>query len=180
MRDDQEQKPVAAETAHELQIIERFGPLLGINDTFGLQNWQTNLRYTISIEAREKGRFDVRYGDQRDVLLISRQPLLDCARLFLSLGANPRAIVAMRRRGRDRDDLYGPIAVAAKLTVDERKTVFAKWKPFPWSAVQSGRDIETIVAPDAAPRVETRGLPDRRPAAGDGSEPKGDIERDGS
>jgi hypothetical protein len=159
------QKPVAAETAHGLHVIERFGPLLGINDTFELHNWQTSSRYTIFIEAREKGRFDVRYQDQNDsILLVSRQPLLDCARLFLSLGANPQAVIAMRRRGKDRDDLYGPIAVAAKLTVDERKTVFAKWKPFPWSAVLPGRELTTNSATDTAACEKTHGVSDRRPA----------------
>jgi hypothetical protein len=130
--------PVAAETAHGLHVIEHFGPLLGINNTFELRNWQTLSRYTIFIEARVKGRFDVRYHDRGDnVLLVSRQPLLDCARLFLSLGANPEAIIAMRRRGKHWDDLFGPIAVAAKLTVDETKTIFAQWKPFPQSAVEA-------------------------------------------
>jgi hypothetical protein len=137
MRDsNMSEKPVSAQTAHELQIVEHFGLRLGINDIAELRVWQSSPRYTIFIEARERGRFDVRYQDQseKNILLFSRQPLLDCARLFLSLGANPRAVIAMRRRGKDRDDLYGPIAVAAKLTVDETKTLFAKWKPFPRSA----------------------------------------------
>jgi hypothetical protein len=150
------QKPVAAETARGFHAIERFGPLLGINDMFELQNWQNSSRYTIFIEARERGRYDVRYRDQNEnVLMISRQPLLDCARLFLSLGANPRAIIAMRRRGGDRDDLYGPISVAAKLTVDETKTIFAKWKPFPRSADQAREASAEAYAGKVAGTAET-------------------------
>jgi hypothetical protein len=150
------QKPVAAETVHGLHLIEHFGPLLGISDNVGLQKWQALPRYTIFVEARERGRYDVRYQDQNEnVLIISRQPLLDCARLFMSLGANPRAIIAMRRRGKDRDDLYGPIVVAAKLTVDETKTIFASWKPFPQSAVQATEASANAPATRVANNVDS-------------------------
>jgi hypothetical protein len=169
MMDDLKQKPVAAETTHGLQKIERLDQLLGIKDTPAVHAWQTASRYTIFIEAAEKGRYSVRHQDQSErVLLVSRQPLLDCARLFLSLGANPRATIAMRRRGKDRDDLHGPIAVAAKLTVDETKTVFAKWKPFPQSAVQPERGGKLSPSSDAGSQVEISRRSDRRrPNRGD-------------
>jgi hypothetical protein len=163
MKDDLKQKPVAAETAHGLQIIERLGQLLGIKDTSEVHAWQTSSRYTIFIEAGEKGRYSVRHQDQSEqVLLVSRQPLLDCARLFLSLGANPRATIAMRRRGKDRDDLHGPIAVAATLTVDETKTIFAKWKPFPQSAAQPESGVKPSLSSDTGSQVKISRRSDRR------------------
>jgi hypothetical protein len=156
MKSDQGDKPVAAETAHGLQVIERFGQLLGINDSSELDAWQTSPRYTIYVEPTRKGRYLVRYQDQiEDVLLISRQPLLDCARLLLDQGANPSAVIAMRRRGKDRDDLYGPITVAAKLTVDETKTIFAKWKPFPESAVHASEASSEASAGEGIPEIKS-------------------------
>jgi hypothetical protein len=181
MKDDLKQKPVAAETAHGLQKIERLGQLLGINDTSGVRAWQTASRYTIFIEAGDKGRYSVRHQDQSErVLLVSRQPLLDCARLFLSLGANPRATIAMRRRGKDRDDLYGPIAVAAKLTVDETKTIFAKWKPFPQSAAQPESGEKLSPSSDAGSQVEISKRSDRRRPNRGGSLTASVTEKSGS
>ncbi|QQO19144.1 hypothetical protein JJB98_04095 [Bradyrhizobium diazoefficiens] len=146
MKDSYKEKPVAAGTANGLQIIERFGTLLAIEDMPALTAWQTCPRHIIYIEALGKSRFSVRYIERSEgVLLISRQPLLDSARLFLKLGCDPRATIAMRRRGSTRDDLIGIIGGAAKLTVDETKTAFAKWKPFSPSAVTPPS------APDAAP-----------------------------
>jgi len=77
MKGDPSQKPVAAETAHGLQVIERFGQLLGINNSSELHAWQTSPRYTIYVEPTGKGRYLVRYQDQiEDVLLIARQSSL--------------------------------------------------------------------------------------------------------
>jgi hypothetical protein len=174
-------KPAAAVAASGLQIIERLGQLLTINDTSGVHAWQTESRYTIFIEAGEKGRYSVRHQDQSaQVLLVSRQPLLDCARLFLSLGANPRATIAMRRRGKDRDDLHGPIAVAAKLTVDETKTIFAKWKPFPQSAVQPESEEKLKPSTDAGSQVKISSRSDRRRPKSRGSLTGSVTERSGS
>jgi hypothetical protein len=151
-----QKKPVAAETAHGLQIIEQYGRSLGISEIAELRAWQASTRHTIYIESvGHKSWYLVRYRDEDDfesMLGCSRQPLLHIARLFLSLGANPRAIIAMRRRGKDRDDLFGPIAVAAKLTVDETKTIFAKWKPFP----QSAGSPDSAPKPYSSPRVDPR------------------------
>jgi hypothetical protein len=117
------------------------------------------------IEAGGKGRFLVRYHEQNeDVLLISRQPLLDSAMLFLSLGCDPGATIVMRRRGSSRDDLRGTISVAAKLAVDETETIFAKWKPFPEAPVTPPSTSEGTPASRVAFEVRSRGRLDRRTA----------------
>ena len=137
MRRKSKLKPVAAGTADGLQIIERFGRLLEIKDMPSLDAWQTAPLHVIYVEPVGRGQFAVRCDDKiEDVLLISRQPLLDSARELLWLGCDPSAKIIMRRRGSDRDDLIGIIGHAAKYTVDETKTIFVKWKPFPGSAVK--------------------------------------------
>jgi hypothetical protein len=89
--------------------------------------------HVIYVSPAGHGRSEVRYADR--ALCVSRQPLLDAARLLLALGCNPKAIIAQRRIGSNKDDLWAPLGVAAQYTVDEYRTIFARWKPFPQSAV---------------------------------------------
>ena len=143
--------PGAAESASELQIIRRFRRLLGIRDPAELRTLQIALRHVIFITPTGRGRSKVRYEGATDILLVSRQPLLDAARLLIRIGCRADAIIAMRRRNSVSDDLRAPLSVAAKFTVDETKTIFAKWKPFSQSAVvgveASTRKSATITAP---------------------------------
>ena len=97
-----------------------------------------------------------------EVLFVSRQPLLDAARLLLSVGCKPDAIIARRRVGTDADDMRAPLGVAARYTVDETKTVFAKWKPFCQSAVPAADAPTRASASRAAPPVEMSGEGGRR------------------
>jgi hypothetical protein len=128
-------KLAVADATGELHTIEQFGRPLGIKNNSDLADLQIGSKHVIFIAPLKRGRFEVRYGEARDVLLVSRQPLLDTARLLIRVGCRPDAIIAMRRRTSISDDLRAPLGVAAKYTVDETKTVFAKWKPFSQSAV---------------------------------------------
>jgi hypothetical protein len=64
MKSDPREKPVAAETAHGLQVMERFGRLLPIDDSFDSSIWQTSFRYADSSEPTRKGRRFVRCQQQ--------------------------------------------------------------------------------------------------------------------
>ena len=176
MRRKSKLKPAAAGTADGLQIIERFGRLLSIKDMPGLDAWQTAPLHVIYVEPVGRGQFAVRCEDNNeDVLLISRQPLLDSARELLWLGCDPNAKIAMRRRGSDRDDLIGIIGVAAKYTVDETKTIFVKWKPFPRSAVTPPSASDAALPSRVALASQSRHVSDRLQGAvepADGEERK--------
>ena len=128
-------KPAVAGATDGLRIIEQFGRPLAIQDNAELQVLQTASKHVIFVAPLGPGRSEVRYGGASVVLLVSRQPLLATARLLLGLGCRSEAIITMRRRPSTGDDLLAPLGVAARYTVDDTKTVFAKWKPFCRSAV---------------------------------------------
>jgi hypothetical protein len=69
------------------------------------------------------------------VLCVSRQPFLDAARTLIWAGYSPDIMLFGRRKGSSNWSLRGRLGDAAKLTVDETKTRFARWKPFSSSAV---------------------------------------------
>jgi hypothetical protein len=91
-------KLAAAGTVSELQIIEQFGRPLAIRDNAALQILQTASRHVIFVTSIGRGRSEVQYEEANEVLLVSRQPLLDTARLLIRIGCRPDAIIAMRRR----------------------------------------------------------------------------------
>jgi hypothetical protein len=92
----------------------------------------------ITIEPLDRrGRYQVHLGG-RLLLSSSRQPLLDGARELIRLGADPDALIVMRRAGSSTDCLRGRIGTAAGLTVDESGSPrFKRWKPFPSGAVEA-------------------------------------------
>jgi hypothetical protein len=98
-------KPAGAGSPSELQIIEQFGRPLAIQDSATLKLLQTASRHVIFTSPVARGRSEVRYEGVVEVLMVTRQPLLDTARLLLSLGCRPDAIIARRRGGRDADDI---------------------------------------------------------------------------
>jgi hypothetical protein len=155
-------KPAVAKAANELQIIEQFGRPLAIQDNAALQVLQTATRHIIFITPVGRGRFEVHYGKGSEVLLVSRQPLLDTARVLIRVGCRPDAIIAMRRQTSISDDLRAPLGIAAKLTVDETRTVFAKWKPFSQSAVFPANAGTVNTAHDVAATQESSEGRDRR------------------
>jgi hypothetical protein len=69
------------------------------------------------------------------VLTVSRQPFLDPARILVAAGYDRDAMLFGRGNGSANWSLRGGLGDAAKLTVDETKTRFAKWKAFSSSAV---------------------------------------------
>ena len=87
--------------------------------------------HEIVVEPRGEGLFLARYGD-RILRKSTRQPLLDCARVLLREGADPKAMIEMRHHGSDHVAMKAPIWAAAKLTVAERDAsygpVFEPWK----------------------------------------------------
>jgi hypothetical protein len=157
-------EPAAVTTASELQIIEQFGLVLGIQDIAALKALRAADQHTIFTNPVSRGRAVVRYETATEVLLVSRQPLLDTARLLLSLGCKPDAVIARRRAGGDADDMRAPIGAAAQCTVDETRTVFAKWKPFCPSAGPATDAAKAKSAGGVASRVETIPEKGRRPA----------------
>lgn len=103
--------------------------------------------------CKSPGRFEVRLGD-RPILKSSRQPLLDAARVLAGEGVSPNARIAIRHAGANHVALSSTIGTAARLTVDEHNgTVFAKWKPYPRSAVPPpmpfGNDQVPRIPPEA-------------------------------
>jgi hypothetical protein len=81
-----------------------------------------------------RGRYRVELADGT-VLTVSRQPFLDAARTLISAGYSPDIVLFGWRKGSANWSLRGRLGEAAKLTVDETKTRFARWKPFSSSAV---------------------------------------------
>jgi len=162
MAPPKELKPTAAGATGELQIIEQFGRPLAIKDISALRILQIASRHVIVVTSVGRGRFEARYGEASEVLLVSRQPLLDTARVLIRVGCRPDAIIAMRRQTSTSDDLRAPLGIAAKLTVDETRTVFAKWKPFSQSAVFPADAGTVNSADDVATTQESSEGRDRR------------------
>lgn len=153
-------KPAAAIAASELQIVEQFGRRLGIKDSAALRVLQTRSRHVIFTKPVGRGRSEVRYEGALDVLLVTRQPLLDTARLLLSLDCRLDAIIARRRFGADADDMRAQLGVAARYTVDESKTNFAKWKPFSQSAVHATDAAKQTAAAEVDQMAESSAVRD--------------------
>jgi hypothetical protein len=84
-----------------------------------------------------RGRFNASLRDGTSVVRSSRQPLLDAARVLIQQGYSPNARIEMWRPGAAQCAMHAVLGLAARLTVDETRTVFAPWKPFSSSAVAS-------------------------------------------
>jgi hypothetical protein len=79
-------RPVAS--AKNAQIVDRYRSLLGLADTEELELLRRKSRHVIFTRPTSRGRSEVWYETSAQVLLVSRQPLLDMARLLLSLGCS--------------------------------------------------------------------------------------------
>jgi hypothetical protein len=75
------------------------------------------------------GKFEARLEDGRMIVRASRTPFCDAARRLLDEGVDPGTQLIMRHAGSETDALRSTVRVAAKLTVDNQKTVFHKWIP---------------------------------------------------
>ncbi len=86
------------------------------------------------VPASRHGRYRAELADGT-ALCLSRQPFLDAARALISAGFKPSSVLIGWRRGSAAWALRATLKEAAKLTVDETKTCFARWKAFSSSAV---------------------------------------------
>ena len=94
----------------------------------------------ITIYPLGRGRFEARHGG-RIILVSSRQPLLDAARIFLAVGVPPDTRIAMRHAGADHDALSSTVGKAARLTVKETPTegpALATWQPYDRQVSRNG------------------------------------------
>ena len=107
--------------------------------------------------ADRRGRSSASLLDGTVLVGSSRQPFLDAARVLIAAGY-PASWVEGWRPGATAFALRARLGIAAGLTVDETRTVFAPWKPFSPSAVSSSiqysEQAATTVAP--APRQSCR------------------------
>jgi hypothetical protein len=158
-------KLAVADTTGELLFIEQFGRPLGIQDIPSLRALQYADRHYIVVTPSKRciGKFEARLNGAAELLLVSRQPLLDVARVLLGARCKPGATIALRRAMTSGDDMRSSIEVAAKLTVDESKgTVLVGWKPFSRSAASTLNRARRMAAINLAPRVKSHGQRDRR------------------
>ncbi len=108
--------------------------------------------------VNRRGRSRASLPDGTVLVASSRQPFLDAARVLIAAGYDPDSWLEGWRPGATAFALRARLGIAAGLTVDETKTVFAKWKPFSSSAVASSIDHSEIpattlaAAPSAPPQ----------------------------
>ena len=87
--------------------------------------------------ARLHGKFVVTLDGRQ--LCISRQPLLDAARVLLADGVDPETAIATRHAGAGFDAMTSTVGAAAKWTVKENEIQsphFVRWEAFPASRVR--------------------------------------------
>jgi hypothetical protein len=128
--------------------------------------------------GRQAGQSSASLPDGTVLVQASRQPFLEAARFLLNLGYPPETWIEGWRSGATEFALRARLGTAAGLSVDETKTVLAKWKPFPLSAVtspvRSGGDGSSSAKPEATISSETVDDPDspdqrQRPRTGNAS-----------
>ena len=84
-------------------------------------------------------------------LCISRQPLLDAARVLIDEGIDPATPIAIRHTGAGFDALTSTVGAAAKWTVRENETQsphFVRWEAFPASRVRPSMRQNKRPVPD--------------------------------
>ena len=157
------------------QPKERNCDLNGISDTGSPAGPCQEINIYL-VPLNRRGRYRAELADGT-VLCLSRQPFLDAARALISAGFAPDLVLICWRRGSANWALRATLGEAAKLTVDETKTCFARWKPFSSSAVcppvrfsvgaaaslAAGAANSPVGPPDDADQQDIR----RRPRTGD-------------
>jgi hypothetical protein len=86
-------------------------------------------------QLNRRGRSSASLPDGTVLVRSSRQAFLDAARVLVAAGHDPDSWLEGRRPGATAFALRARLGIAAGLTVDETRTVFAPWKPFSLSAV---------------------------------------------
>jgi len=96
--------------------------------------------------VNRRGRSSASLPDGTVLVGSSRQPFLDAARVLIAAGYDSDSWLEGWRPGATAFALRARLGIAAGLTVDETRTVFAPWKPFSLSAVASSIDHSEIPA----------------------------------
>ena len=126
-------------------------------------NPPTTIKIIISKEIEPRhGRFGASLPDGTVLVGSSRQPFLDAARVLIAWGYDPDSWLEGWRPGAAAFALRGKLGIAAGLTVDETRTVFARWKPFSWSAVSPSirHSDGAATTPATSDRRTGEGAPD--------------------
>jgi hypothetical protein len=138
-------------------------PVLGaFSGTIGPDDKAAVGTIKIILEAvNRRGRSRASLPDGTVLVPSSRQPFLDAARVLTAAGYDPDSWLEGWRPGATAFALRARLGIAAKLTVDETKTVFAKWKAFSQSAVSSsiGHSAEAATTLAAAPSASLQPSP---------------------
>jgi hypothetical protein len=114
---------------------------------YGKNNDRLHGKFVTSLEGRQ--------------LCISRQPLLDGARILLTEGVDPETPLVTRHAGDDYDAMISTVGEAAKWTVREDEKVgpkFDRWRPFPVTRRGSPSDLNERPAPRGLPPTPKRPL----------------------
>ena len=117
----------------------------------------------IIIESiNKRGRSRSLLPDQTVLVGSSRQPFLDAARVLVAAGYEPDGWLEGWQTGATAFALRAQLGIAAGLTIDETRTIFAPWKPFSPSAVSpSIRHSEIPATTQADARWALLASPDR-------------------
>ena len=105
--------------------------------------------------ARLCGKFVVTLDSRQ--LCISRQPLLDAARVLIKEGVDPTTQIATRHAGADFDAMTSTVGTAARWTVRETKTEgprFVRWKGISRGDVQPPVRFGERPVPNPLPDAE--------------------------
>jgi hypothetical protein len=107
------------------------------------------------------GRSSASLPDGTVLVGSSRQPYLDAARVLIATGYDPDKWLEGWRPESTGFALRARLGIAAGLTVDETRTIFAPWKPFSPSAVSPSIRHSEIPATStlAAPTLASLRLP---------------------
>jgi hypothetical protein len=102
------------------------------------------------------GRSSASLPDGTVLVGSSRQPFLDAARVLIAAGYDPDSWLEGWRPRATAFALRARLGIAAGLTVDETRTVFAPWKPFSLSAVAPSIRRSEEAAPTLAAAPSAR------------------------
>lgn len=102
-----------------------------------------------SRNQRLHGKFTVHLDGRQ--LCISRQPLLDGARILLAEGFDPKTPIVTRHAGDDFDAMISTVGEAAKWKNEKVGPRFVRWKAFPVVRYRSSMRLNEPPVPDDIP-----------------------------
>jgi hypothetical protein len=133
--------PAADATAHGRRAVDPLAHGIAAHATQSSAISKLVITIKPYFDVRQHGRvhvdkFEAHLGAR--LLLISRTPFLDSARLLLAEGIKPATRLVMRHYGSSEDSLRATVGAAAKLTVKETGYApkFAPWAAFPTKPVR--------------------------------------------